>query len=322
MLTLTYRDGELEPVGNFTLNGKTYPQYELNPDHWKKYIDNVRSTYRYKYGKQPTFVHFACGEYGGKTTRPHLHLLLLFNDTNIWHIAKDCWKYGNVYYRMKTGEPYTRLNEHSTDSWKITQYITKYIAKDEAYYNTESYEIVKDLEPPFLRFSRNIGLNYLAYNKQIPKAIEYLNKNIRHTMQWYNAWTAIDTYVHIDPLTLQLRTYELPKYYKNKIYQTKGLRTSCILDATAHKVSRITGEVVKVGFSKKAHQVDRPNFMGYAHTRYLSHLSNLRESAELRQYGEGKEAFRQMEASRIADLEVRQERAYKRAMETHRNDRF
>lgn len=322
-LTLTYREGELEKVRDYEYNGKRYPLYELCPDDWTRYIDLIRKTYLRKYGERPKLVHFACGEYGSHTLRPHFHICFFFNDPRLFPIFKQSWKKGNVYWRMDGNTvDYHRLNAHDQSSWKIATYISKYISKDDTYYNLESAGLLEDLEKPFIRFSRNIGIRYLAFNREIDEAVKYLNTYPKHDIEYYRKLQLLQNYVHIDPVSMRMNIYGLPQYYKDKLYTTKGLRTSCVLDQKALRVSRLTGEIIKVGFSKKAHQVSRPNGLGYQNKNYLLRVSNIRTLANCPKDGASKEDWRAYATSRINDFTNREEKYRKRTLETHRDSKF
>lgn len=51
-------------------------------------------------GKSP-IKYYCCGEYGGKTNRPHYHAIL-FNAKI--ELLQDAWQYGSLFYGMDVNE--------------------------------------------------------------------------------------------------------------------------------------------------------------------------------------------------------------------------
>lgn len=114
-ITLTYSE---EAVGD-----------RLNPHHFELFIKRLRSDI-------PARVrYFCCGEYGGKTLRPHWHVLLFghqFQQRGLCHVSQ--WEHGHCW----------------TDEFNQTTaaYVARYHLKNHSYED----------KPQIIRMSRRPGI--------------------------------------------------------------------------------------------------------------------------------------------------------------------
>lgn len=122
-VTLTY---EVQPVKNGIPT--------LVKSDFQKFMKRLRKI------NQGQIKYFACGEYGGKTHRPHYHAILMGVD-NREKIDKS-WSLGMIHI----GE----VEEASIS------YTTKYMLK--------SAETIEGREPNFQLMSKGMGKNYLTEN--------------------------------------------------------------------------------------------------------------------------------------------------------------
>lgn len=128
-ITLTYERPPMSSNGFMTLYKKDYQDFIKR---LRKHIHgNTKSNIKY----------YACGEYGGKTWRPHYHAIIfdVFQD----QIAAT-WKHGHIH----CGE----VNNNTI------AYCCKYICKDKRVGLFAKDDRIKE----FSLMSKNLGLNYIT----------------------------------------------------------------------------------------------------------------------------------------------------------------
>lgn len=153
-LTLTYSDEHLPD------------KQTLVPDDLRLFLMRLRTSL---YPKRIRF--FACGEYGGKTQRPHYHLILFGHafreDRYPWQLIRD-----NLYYRSAALEALWPLGHAliSDVTTKSAGYVARYSVKKAnastaaghnpyLRINPETGEIWTVL-PEFIRMSRRPGIGF------------------------------------------------------------------------------------------------------------------------------------------------------------------
>lgn len=129
-LTLTYNTEHIP----FTETGLL----TLKPDDVTLWLKRLRKQHAKRNPDYPNLKYFYCGEYGGKTERPHYHMLL-FNAKV--EDVEDTWNYGAVHYGTVTPAS--------------IGYCLKYMIKDGLITDDER-------EPEFARMSKGIGAAYLT----------------------------------------------------------------------------------------------------------------------------------------------------------------
>lgn len=135
LITLTYSNLHIprDSRGNYTLRLKQVQMY----------IDRLRSHHKLRY--------LICGEYGGRTHRPHYHLLIVTDDLITRHEYDTQWQLGYIDYQ--------EVKHSLTDIVKTARYISKYIAKGECDSKdvldfTAYRKALRDYLPPDLKHVR------------------------------------------------------------------------------------------------------------------------------------------------------------------------
>lgn len=112
---------------------------------------------------------FACGEYGGKTKRPHYHLIIFgynFPDRTLWESRR-----GNLFYRSPLlervwSDPVTHETkgfcEISDVNWNTCAYVSRYCTKKIAPGHNIYYQTL-GIEPEFNTMSRRPGIGRQWY---------------------------------------------------------------------------------------------------------------------------------------------------------------
>lgn len=178
-VTLTYDDPNLVKMpyhvgadpytGEVLFEGHPSP---LIPDDLTKFMKDLREYYRTHYNHDGIRF-FACGEYGGKSGRPHFHLILFncpipdlslykrnFQDKPLYNskIFSDRWKKG-----------YVVIAECNFDT---CAYVARYIMKKQTGQNGIMYDIL-GLTPEFTRMSRMPGIGRTYYDENSDKIYKY-----------------------------------------------------------------------------------------------------------------------------------------------------
>lgn len=184
-VTLTYDDNYIYIPDTFiSKNGITYTKTDdwngtLIKDHFSKFIHDLRQIMDREQNHKG-FKFLGCGEYGGKTNRPHYHVILfnipLPSDTfyNSRLINKE------FYFQNKYIERSWRygISNITTATWSTIAYVSRYVTKK--IYGTQAEEEYssKGQIPEFIRMSKGIGRDYYENEKSnIYKNDEIIIKN-------------------------------------------------------------------------------------------------------------------------------------------------
>lgn len=141
----------------------------LVPDHLTKFLKRLRRSQQYHYGNG-NIRFFACGEYGGKTFRPHYHLIVFglqlappspsdwskrMRGYAVWEskYLDDIWHCGHV------------IVGHCT--YETCGYVARYMLKKQKGVDGLFYS-KNNIEPPFSRMSLKpgIGMKYYEAHKE------------------------------------------------------------------------------------------------------------------------------------------------------------
>lgn len=168
-LTLTYDEDHL-PLSR----DSGFPTLEHDAIH--DFMDRLNHKYKYYTGK--SLRYFGCGEYGGKTYRPHYHIivfglklddLVLYKKTRRGDLmynsefVSSCWPYGFVTVEDACWE---------TAAYTARYVLKKHKGKDKSYYD------ILSIEPEHIRMSRRPGIGYQYFKDNFPKLKEKEHKFI------------------------------------------------------------------------------------------------------------------------------------------------
>lgn len=170
-LTLTYNNENLptkDVINEKT--GEVTTGHPLKPEDLKQFIKKLRKVYYRKFGK--TQIRFyACGEYGGKTMRPHYHIALFNIDTTAFNDIRKigvsnagCPIFTSERIEKIWGKGFITIGELTPES---AAYIARYMLKkqkgDKKLWFYESQAIVPEM-------TRSSTHNGIAYNFIIENA--------------------------------------------------------------------------------------------------------------------------------------------------------
>lgn len=167
--------------------------------------------------KAKYYAKYICvGEYGGKTSRPHYHVLL-WTDAPVeylqknWKSSKDGSVLGTIHFGIL--------------SMQSAMYTLKYIIQPKQKFNHDT-----KVEPTRAQFSKGLGLSYLT-----TRVYDY------HTEDYENPVV----FSYIDG-----KRVALPRYYKNKIftpYQMREQMYATIEESITEKAKQVRA-LVERGF--------------------------------------------------------------------------
>lgn len=220
-LTLTYSDDNLPGEFYHDRTGQIYPEFSVNPDHHRLFMNNLRTSFARETGQRIRF--YGVGEYGEKTMRPHYHYALFgfpectgrayyfggrFNPCKCpsCSFISRKWDKGHIFSGSLT-----------LDSANyIAGYVTKKLTSDKCYCKDPSrhHHLCSQVRlagrfPEFSRASRRPGLAY-----------EVVDDIIKHL-----TYTTLSHTVDDVPRLLVHGSKALPlgRYLTDKIYEKMGI---------------------------------------------------------------------------------------------------
>lgn len=169
-ITLTYKTGELNisPNGFKTLSKR---DVQLFFKRLRKAQDKIKFDFPIRY--------YAVGEYGGKTQRPHYHIIL-FNALNV-EMIKKAWTLGEVHFGKVEGAS--------------IGYCLKYMEKDS---KKKWYGSKDDRQQEFALMSKGLGKSYMSQDM----------------LRWHKNDLVNRMYCNLE----DGRKIGMPRYFKEKIY--------------------------------------------------------------------------------------------------------
>ena len=176
-LTITY-DDEHKPYENTTFSHETGEIFcddgtwngTLKPEDMTLFMKRIRTHWKRKYEAENIRFMY-CGEYGGKTERPHYHAIM-FNFPIKPEMLKF-WKYNGLHEPLYIcpeleklwGKGYIVVGEVS---WSSCAYVARYVTKKIGLPANQEYYAAKGQEPEYMRVSRmpGIGREWYEMNKE------------------------------------------------------------------------------------------------------------------------------------------------------------
>lgn len=196
-LTLTYNDAHV-PMSSYRDpgTGDYYPVQSLNYDDTKNWLKRLRKAFEKLYGSPVKFnkddpstwrdprriSYYLCGEYGGKTFRPHYHCILFSPSIPDCDFASRCVGVSETGNRMfnsgwldatwsdDKGEPIGFIT-YSEVSWATCAYVARYAVKKRYGAEPEFYAI-HNIEEEKSRQSSKPALGFL-YFQDHPDIFDY-----------------------------------------------------------------------------------------------------------------------------------------------------
>ena len=136
----------------------------------KDFIKRLRINYFRRYGIKAKFTYFACSEYGGKSQRPHFHLLLFVpasEEKAFRSLVVSCWPYADKYRTAK-------FVEVARDA---ASYVASYVNGGSA--------LCEVLETPFFKqkhsYSKDFGVRLQSFH-----LLEVLRKVDTGTLTYFD----------------------------------------------------------------------------------------------------------------------------------------
>lgn len=191
----------------------------LHKGHLQSFFKRLRrsheraSTYR-------GIKYYACGEYGGKTNRPHYHVILFGSEPT--EIIKN-WGFGKVHFG--------RVEPASIG------YVLKYMSKPSKIPKHKKDDRLKE----FAIMSKGLGKNYLQSSKMV---------------QWHKDDLLNRMYVNIP----DGKKASMPRYYKDKLYtdsERDSIAKNSIIKKTEELSQRVQFFGVHVDKTKYLEQEKR-----------------------------------------------------------------
>lgn len=194
-LTLTYERCPISSNGFQTLVKKDFQDFMKR---LRKFISDKYIELGYKSKDEiPSLKYYACGEYGGKTQRPHYHAIMYnlpYQAVNDLQIITSKWQHGYCY--IAKSEPASIMY--------VAKYIQKISNRDISVVDRETGEIIAedDRVKEFSLMSKHLGSNYLT-----EAIIEYYRSRMLAVIRKENGVLM-----------------SMPRYYKEKIFTKAELR--------------------------------------------------------------------------------------------------
>ena len=177
-ITLTYDDEHInwaegqkqEYMPGYGILGVEIEEQTLNKTEFSNFIKKLRAYWEYHYNVKGIRF-FACGEYGGKTKRPHYHLIvfgmpMVCNDLEQWGASE-------LGYKRLTSKTISEIwGKGFVDigkvTWESAAYVARYTLKKAYGKDAKKWESEHVKEREFIDMSRmpGIGRKYYEEHKE------------------------------------------------------------------------------------------------------------------------------------------------------------
>lgn len=171
-LTLTYDDDHLETVRRKYIDndGKEQEILSLNKRDLQLFHKSLRKAL--DQAGRPKIRFFACGEYGEKNYRCHMHEIcfgLVLDDLKFY-------KYNSLKQPLYTSEFLNKIWKKGyvivgNVTWESCAYVSRYVTKKLKGHDSALYAVF-NIEPPFVVMSRKPGIGASYYEKH-PEMFDY-----------------------------------------------------------------------------------------------------------------------------------------------------
>lgn len=206
------------------------------------------------YQVKDNLKYFITSEYGGKTHRPHYHVLFFITIPDLdvktfWYFLNKAWKFGFI----------DRLNTAPTrvvNSTAALNYVSKYVQKDQEWQNVVDAKLaklkrigadsqlqdkLKDFQPFHLQ-SQQFGASFIKYY------------DLDKLMQ--------DGFITIPDRKYLIKNYSIPTYYKRKLFYN-----------LIREDNKYRWQLNDLGKQYKTNQID--NIIALISKRYKDILDNI-----------------------------------------------
>lgn len=222
--TFTYRNSCIDTVEHVDEDtGEVTFDYTLNKKHLQDCLKRLRVWFLRKYGRKLSCKYFACGEYGGKTHRPHAHMCFFLNESR--DVFLDVRSFIRRDWESRYGK-FNFWNDLVRSSHAVARYVSKYATKGVFVSDWEKER--PWIVPSFRLFSKGIGLSYVNLRTI---TYHYCRDMIGHTSFPFhkpNSQLWSDEYLNLVYSRRCYRfpdspniSYHLPRYYSDRIFRTK-----------------------------------------------------------------------------------------------------
>lgn len=177
-VTLTYDDLHV-PVSYYAdmSTGEAMPAMTLRKRDFQLWMKRLRKVF-----SDQKIRFFGCGEYGGKTLRPHYHAILFGLELDDLVKYKSSFN-GDLYYNSESFNKSWLDKDGNVKgfcvignvTWESCAYVARYVTKKLTGFYANTYDTF-NIEPPFLLMSRKpgIGREYFDDHPEIYQ-FDYIN---------------------------------------------------------------------------------------------------------------------------------------------------
>ncbi len=173
-----------------------------------------------KYGDF-TFRFFITREYGPKTFRPHIHMLLFTNSALVSSVLRKClhtaWPYGDIHIRKSNGGHQTYLTEYVNNSFLVPDFLRSRCVRPASTHSQffgslayqknpkEVYERPnEDICPLTVQckgkvFDKQLWLS--IQNNLFPKCTRYANKSLSDKLESYKLYPRLANFFEVGSIT-------------------------------------------------------------------------------------------------------------------------
>lgn len=156
--------------------------------------------------------YFITSEYGGKTHRPHYHVLFYINVPNL--DVKTFWRYLNKAWKFGFIDRQSTAPSRVVNSSAALNYVSKYVTKDQEWQNVVDAKLAK---------LKRLGADYKLQDKL--KDFQPFHKQSQGYGANFLKYTSLDSIVKNGFITIPdkkylVKNFAIPMYYRRKMFYT------------------------------------------------------------------------------------------------------